>query len=55
MKERKIQCNHVTMATPISSHVKDNQRGSKSHLVNPKVYKAKFNLVEVSVNVKKFY
>ena len=39
----------------IASFYVKNQRGSLSHLVNTKVYKAKFNLVEVSVNVKKFY
>ena len=32
-----------------------NQRGSQSHLVNTKVYKANFNLVRVSVNAKKYY
>ena len=42
---------------PISKnceHIK-NQRGSQSHLVNTKVYKAKFSLVDVSVNAKKCY
>ena len=34
---------------------KINQRGSESHLVNTKVYKAKFSLVDVSVNAKKCY
>ena len=31
------------------------QRGSESHLVDTKVYKAKFSLVDVSVNAKKYY
>ena len=31
----------------------NNQRGSESHLVNTEVYKAKFSLVDVSVNEKK--
>ena len=29
--------------------------GSQGHLVNTKVHKAKFNLVDVSVNAKKYY
>ena len=32
-----------------------NQRGSQSHLVNTKVYNAKFSLVDVRVNAKKYY
>ena len=32
-----------------------NQRGFQSHLVNTKVYKAKFSLVDASVNAKKYY
>ena len=32
-----------------------NQWCSESHLVNTKVYKAKFSLVDVSVNAKKYY
>ena len=32
-----------------------NQRGSESHLVNTKEYKAKFSLIDVSVNDKKYY
>ena len=32
-----------------------NQRGSESHLVNTKVRKAKFSVIDVSVNAKKYY
>ena len=32
-----------------------NQRGSESHLVNTKVYKAKFSVVDFSVNAKNYY
>ena len=37
------------------SYLQLNERGSESHLVNPKVYKATFSLVDVSVNAKKYY
>ena len=32
-----------------------NQIGSESYLVNTKVYKAKFSLLDVSVNAKEHY
>ena len=32
-----------------------NQRGSDSQLINTKVYKAKFSVVDVIVNAKKYY
>ena len=37
------------------ANIETNQKGSQSHLVNTKVYKAKFSLVDVSVNAKKYY
>ena len=53
----------LTRRMPLSSRRKkvarimqqSNQRGSQSHLVNTKVYKANVNLVDVSLNAKKYY
>ena len=43
------------MITSKAKRNKEKSKGLVEHLVNTKVYKVKFHLVEISVNVKKYY